>query len=220
MGLLQRLRRIIGANVNAAIERAENPERMLDQLILEMEEAVRETQAKTAKAIAALEQLRRKLDEQRSQAALWEQRAEDALREGKEDSAREALRRKRVHDQAVAQLEAQVERQQEAVDALKESLNALRSKLEEARSRREVLKSQIASAEAQKSAAQATGVTTDTSAFDEFERMAERLESRSDELEAAAELDVDAVAAQFEDAEEDKAVEEDLQRLRDKMQGQ
>ncbi|MCD6351643.1 MAG: PspA/IM30 family protein [Armatimonadetes bacterium] len=219
MGLLQRLRRIIGANINAALERAENPERMLDQLIREMEETVRETQDKAAKAIAALERLRSKLEEQQELAAKWEGRAEDALRTGDEDAAREALRRKRSRDEAAAELQEQVERQQEAVDALKESLKALRAKLEDARTRRDVLKSQAASAEAQKAAAEATGATPDTSAFDEFERMAERIEQRSDELEAAAQLDVDAVASKFEEKEQDEAIEADLQRLREKMQG-
>jgi phage shock protein A len=220
MGLLQRLRRIISSNLNALMERAENPARMLDQLIAEMEAAVTETQDKAAKAIAALQQLQRKLDEQQELAAQWEARAEDALREGKEDMAREALRRKRSREQAAEQLRAQVSRQEEAVEALKKSLNALRHKLEEARSRREVLKSQLASAEAQRAAAQATGQAVDTSSFHEFERMAERIEARSDELEAAAELDVDAVAAQFEETEEQRAIEEDLQRLREKLRGQ
>lgn len=220
MGLLQRLRRIISSNLNALLDRAENPQRMLDELIKEMEATVRETQDKTAKAIAGLQQLHRKLEEQRELAAQWEQRAEQALREGNEELARQALRRKRRHDTAIAQLQEQAERQQDAVDALKQSLTALREKLEEARSQREVLKARLASAEAQKAAAEATGYTPDTSAFDEFERMAERIETRSDELEAAAALDVDRLAAQFDEQEEEKAVEEELQRLRQKVQGE
>ncbi|MBC7287853.1 MAG: PspA/IM30 family protein [Armatimonadetes bacterium] len=214
MGLLQRLRRIISANINALLERAEDPRRMLDELIREMEGAVRDTQDNAAKAIAGLQALHRKREEQEELVRRWDQRAEEALRGGDEEAAREALRRKLQHQGVVEGLERQIQRQQEAVDALKRSLTALRAKLEEARARAEALKAAAAGAEAQRVAAQAVGATADTSAFDEFERMAERIERRADELEAAAELDVDAVEASFAEAEEQQSVEAELEALR------
>ena len=220
MGLLQRLKRIISANVNALLERAEDPRKMLDELIREMEDAVRETQEKAAKAIAGLQALQRKLEEQKQLAKRWEKRAEEALRAGDEDAAREALRRKLTHQNAIDDLGAQVERQQEAVDALTKSLAALREKLEDARARAEALKAAAASAEAQKAAAEATGRTPDTSAFDEFERVAERIERRADELEAAAELDVDALEAEFAEAEQDEQVEGELEALKKRISGE
>jgi phage shock protein A len=216
----RRGRRIISSNLNALRERAENPQRLLDELIREMETAVRQTQDKTAQAIAGLQKLQRKLEEQRQLAEQWEQRAAQALRGGDEATARQCLARKRVHAQAIAQLEAQVQRQQEAVEDLKQSLQVLRAKLEEAQARALALQARAAGAEAQKLVAEATGGTPDTSAFDEFERLAERIEQRADVLEAAAELDVDQLEARFAQEEAEAELEADLEALRQRLQAE
>jgi len=183
MGIFSRLRTLIAANVNALIGKAEKPEKMLNQLIIEMNEQLIESKKAVAMAIADEKKLEREKDNQYAQAKEWERKAMLAVTNGKDDLAKEALLRKQEYDIAAAEYQKQWEAQKEAVDRLKESLRELQTKIEEAQRKKNLLIARAKRAEAQQKIQDTiSSVSGNTSAFDAFDRMAAKV----DEMEAMA----------------------------------
>jgi len=131
--LFKRISDVIAANLNDLVDRVEDPERMIKQLIREMEENVSSAREGVIDAVASEKQLAKELDSQRRQAGEWHERARRALEAGNEALAREALMRKKEHDGIVANLEASWESARRTGERLKSQLRALEMKLEEAR---------------------------------------------------------------------------------------
>ena len=98
MGILSRLSTMIRSNLNDLIARAENPEKMLNQIIEDMRGQLAQAKQEVAVAIADERKLRRQVQDERDQKTDWERRAKLALREGRDDLARQALLRSGEHD--------------------------------------------------------------------------------------------------------------------------
>lgn len=217
MGILQRINRIVKANINDIVDKAEDPVKTIKELLREMEGAIREAQTQTAHAIAGLKRLEMHARDNEGQVKLWEERATMALERDDEDLARQALRRKKLYADQTEPLAKQIEQQQRSVETLKTSLAALRLKHDEARAESKVLIARAQRAKAQRKVQKVVGSSLDTSAFDAFERMADRIDEREIEVAAAAEVHVDTVEQRFEDAETDADVEHELARLKEKL---
>ena len=199
MGMFDRLRRLIRSNVNDAVRKAENPEKMLNQLILDMNKQLTEAKRNVATAITEEKRLHRQVEEQRNNAAEWERRAMVALRAGKEDLAREALARKQREDQYVEQLSSQYDKQHDAVEKLKSSLRELQDRIEEAQRKKNLLVARAKRAEAQKKIQEIITGLGDTSAFDAFDEMSRRVEQLEIETEALEEVENDSADRSLED---------------------
>jgi len=183
MSIFSRLKTLISSNVNALIGKAEKPEKILNQLIIEMNEQLIESKRAVAMAIANEKKVERKKDNQFAQAKEWERRAMLAVTNGKDDLAKEALLRKQEFDNAAAEYQRQWENQKASVDQLKESLKELQSKIEEAQRKKNLLIARAKNAEAQQKIQDTmSSVSGNRSAFDAFDRMAEKV----DEMEAMA----------------------------------
>jgi len=183
MGIFSRLRTLIAANVNALIGKAEKPEVMLNQLIVEMNQQLIESKKAVAMAIADEKKLEREKDNQFAQAKEWERKAMLAVTNGKDDLAKEALVRKQEYDNAAAEYQKQWEAQKSSVDGLKESLRELQNKIEEAQRKKNLLIARAKRAEAQQKIQDTiSSVSGNRSAFDAFDRMAAKV----DEMEAMA----------------------------------
>jgi len=183
MGIFSRLRTLIAANVNALIGKAEKPEKMLNQLIIEMNEQLIESKKAVAMAIADEKKLEREKDNQFAQAKEWERKAMLAVTNGRDDLAKEALLRKQEYESAGAEYQKQWEAQKEAVGQLKESLRELQNKIEEAQRKKNLLIARAKRAEAQQKIQDTMStVSGNTSAFEAFDRMAAKV----DEMEAMA----------------------------------
>jgi phage shock protein A len=137
--IFKRISDVLAANLNDLIDRVEDPERMVKQIIREMEDNIRIAEEGVIDAIASEKQLHKDLEHHRQQAATWRQRAEEALRADQEDLARAALTRKKEHDQIITTLEPAWEAAQHTSEQLKAQLHALEAKLEEARRKRSTL---------------------------------------------------------------------------------
>lgn len=188
MGMFSRISDIFKSNVNDALDKAEDPEKMLKQMVLEMEESVNKTTLAVANAIANERGLQRKLEKQREASADWQQKAMQALQAGREDLAKAALEKKAVADKNVADL-APVQAQAAATSAnVRQQLDVLKNKLDEARSRQSTLIARSQAAKAQKQIAQSlSGVGSDAfSKFDKFEGKIEKLESEAEAFEQLA----------------------------------
>jgi phage shock protein A len=183
MGIFSRLRTLIAANVNALIGKAEKPEKMLNQLIIEMNEQLIESKRAVALAIADEKKLEREKDNQFAQSKEWERKAMLAVTNGKDDLAKEALLRKQEYDTAAAEYQKQWEAQKTSVEQLKESLRELQNKIEEAQRKKNLLIARAKRAEAQQKIQETiSSVSGNRSAFDAFDRMAAKV----DEMEAIA----------------------------------
>ena len=122
MGIFDRFRRVVKSNINDLISKAENPEKMLNQLIVDMNEQLIESKKSVASAIADEKRLERQLNQEQTQSEDWENKAVLAVKAGKDDLARQALVRKQEHDDYVKNLRQQWEAQHGSVEQLKQSL--------------------------------------------------------------------------------------------------
>jgi phage shock protein A len=188
MGIFSRLGTLIKSNLNDLISRAEDPQKMLNQIVLEMQNQLVEAKKQVAVSIADEKRLKKQLDEQGELSKEWERKAMLAVRQGDDGLAKEALRRKGEHDAQVAEYAKQWEAQRQAVDKLKEQLRSLNDKIEEAKRKKNVLIARQKRAEAQRAIQDTMRGLSDTSAFDTFDRMAQRVDQIEAEAEAATEL--------------------------------
>ncbi|MCL2008452.1 MAG: PspA/IM30 family protein [Treponema sp.] len=190
MGFFSRLKSLISSNVNDMISKAEKPEKMLNQLIIEMQGQLLESKKSVALAIADEKKLERELLSQKAQAEEWEKKAMMAVRAGKDDLAKEALLRKQEHDNAHAEFNKQHQLQKDSVDRLKDSLRELQNKIEEAQRKKNLLIARAKRAEAQQKIQNTiSNVSGSRSAFDAFDRMAQKVDQMEAQAEASIELD-------------------------------
>jgi len=188
MGLFKRFRDALRANINELISRAEDPEKMLNQIILDMNEQLIEAKKSVASAIADEKRLERQIGEYRSKTQDWENKAMMAVRAGKDDLAKEALLRKQESEGYMKELEPQWRAQRESVGQLKESLKQLQKKIDEAHRKKNILIARAKRAETQRRLQSMVGNLSDTSAFDAFDRMTEKVERLESEADALSEM--------------------------------
>ena len=222
MGLFDRFRRVVRSNINEMISKAENPEKMLNQLIVEMNEQLIESKKSVASAIADEKRLQRQLIEQRRNTDLWEQRAMDAVRAGKDDLAKQALVRKQEHAEYTTSYQEQYDAQHASVEQLKDSLRHLQQKIDEASRKKNLLIARAKRAEAQQRIQATLGAARNTSAFDAFDQMATKVEQAEAEAEATDDLaKLDAGEAdlekQFKELDAGGSADQLLENLKSKM---
>jgi phage shock protein A len=190
MGIFSRLKTLISSNVNDMINKAEKPEKMLNQLLIDMNTQLIESKKAVALAIADEKKLEREVQNQEAQAQEWERKAMLAVQAGKDDLAKEALLRKQEYDNAGAEYKKQWVAQKESVDQLKVSLRELQDKIEEAQRKKNLLVARAKRAEAQKKIQSTiSSVTGNRTAFDTFDRMAAKVDQMEAEAAAAKELE-------------------------------
>lgn len=188
MGIFAKLSALVRSNINDAIAKAENPEKMLNQVLLDMREQLAKAKQEVAIAIADERKLRAQLEEEQKLAADWEHRAMLAIRESRDDLAKQALIRQQEHGQRALSLEDTWQKQHEETDRLKDALRQLNEKIEEAKRKKNLLIAKQKRAQAQKRIHETMAGLNDRSAFDTFERMAEKIEETERRALASAEV--------------------------------
>jgi len=201
MGMFSRITDIFKANVNEALDKAEDPEKMLKQMVLEMEESVNRTTLAVAQGIANEKNLFKKLNKAKEEVEDWQEKAKKAILAGREDLAKQALDKKAIAMRNMEDLAPIYHQAKETAEKMKGQLDQLKLKLDEARQRQSTLIARSQSAKAQKLINQSySGVGSDAfSKFDKFEGKIENLEA---EAEAYGHL-----------AEGDKSLEEEFRLL-------
>src|SRR2546422_4276751 len=139
MGIFDRLSTLIRSNINDLISRAENPEKMLNQLIVDMRTQLAKAKQQVAAAIADEKRLAAQVDQEKKAAEDWEKRAVLAVQEGRDDLAKQALLRHNEHAQAALQLHDTWIKHREETDKLKVSLRQLNDRIEEAKRKKNIL---------------------------------------------------------------------------------
>lgn len=190
MGFFYRIRTIISSHMNSLLNKAEDPEKMLNQAILDMNTQLVESKKAVAIAIADEKKLEREMNTYLTRSQEWERKAILAVKAGEDELAKEALLRKQEADNAAFQFKKQWEAQHESVQKLKESLKELQRKTEEAQRKKNLLIARAKRAEAQEKIQQTmTSVSSNKSAFEAFDRMSEKIDTLEARLDAEKELD-------------------------------
>jgi phage shock protein A len=188
MGIFQRLSQLLRSNINDAIARAENPEKMLTQVLIDMREQLTQAKQEVAVAIADERKLKAQMEEEQKLSSDWEHRAVLAIREGRDDLAKQALVRQQEHGERALAYEDQWERLSAETERLKDSLRQLNDKIEEAKRKKNLLVAKQKRAQAQKRIHDTMAGLSDRSAFETFDRMAEKIEDSERQTLAAAEV--------------------------------
>ena len=220
MSVFSRISTIFKANVNEALDKAEDPEKLLNQITIEMNEQLIDTKQKVAAAIADEKRLQRQYQETTEQAKGWEDKATVAVQQERDDLAREALARRNEAQQLANEYKIQWAKQRQAVDQLKEHLKTLELKMEEVNRKKHLLITRQKRAKAQKQIHEMMAGMKDSSAFDTFERMEQKvgdMEARADATAEMADLEKDPLEEEFAALEKTGNVEDDLAALKAKL---
>ena len=188
MGIFQKLSTLIKSNINDLISRAEDPEKMLNQVILDMRDQLARAKREVAAAIADERKLKQQLDDEAKQTRDWEQRAMLAVRENRDDLAKQALIRQQEHAERAASIEQTWQSQTVEIEKLKNSLRQLNDKIDEAKRKRNLLIAKQKRAVAQKRIQETMHGLSDRSAFEAFDQIAERIEDSERQLVASSEV--------------------------------
>jgi phage shock protein A len=222
MSIMDRVATVIRSNLNYLINKAEDPEKMLDQILIQMRQQLVEAKREVAVAIADEKRLGAQLEAELEQVQEWERRATMAVQKGEDDLAREALRRKADHEQIAIGYKKQWDAQKASTENLKNTLRALSQKIEEAGRKKNLLVARQKRAEAQKHIHEVMTGLTDTSAFESFDRMSakvEQIEAQADAaVEISQELSGDTMEQRFRALESSTDVEQELHALKARVQ--
>jgi len=214
MNLLDRIRRLIRANLNDLLRRAEDPEKIIEQAVLDMKEALKEAREQVAAAMAEAKRLEREVESHLKEAALWEEKAKEALKAGREDLAKEALRRRKRALDLAEGFKAQLEEQKGLTDRLMTQLKALEAKIDEAEARKKLLLARKKGVEAAEAVRRMESRLEGHPALEAFEEMEARILAMEDRHEALKALDGQDLDKELSALSADKEVEEELLRLK------
>ncbi len=214
MGILDRVSRLVRANVNELVDRAEDPEKMIDQILRDMQSNISTARTQVAAMIAQEKELEADLNEVRQLSAEWATKAQRAVDAGKDDLAREALRRKRDNDENTSVYRQTHDSQKQTVEKLKQQLGLLESKYQTTLSQRDSLVARQRRAKASMQVTEFTSTLSPLDASGELDRMERKIRDNEAQTEALAELGTDSFDAQFRELDYDLDLERELEALK------
>ncbi len=219
MGILDRMSRLVRANVNDLLDRAEDPDKMIDQIIRDMQTNITDARRQVAAMIAQEKELEADLKESQALSNEWNEKAKRAVAAGKDDLAREALRRKKDSDENLAVYAQQHATQEQTVTKLKSQLAQLESKYQSTLSQRDALIARQKRAVATKkvvsqSSAAVSSLGEGLNASSELDRMEAKIRQTESEAAAYQELESESVDAQFRELDYDVDIESALDALK------
>lgn len=220
MGIFGRIADIFKANVNDALDNMEDPEKMIKQMVIEMQEAIAKATSGLATAMAQEKKMERDYKAHDEAAKNWEQKAMQALSAGNEDLARKALAEKAKADQLAAQFKGMYEQAASVTGNLKGQVEQLKGKLSEAKMKESTLIARNQASIAQKQIAKQVGNFDATSSFAKFDKWEEKIMKNEAEAQAFTELGQSTNANlddEFKKLSASSAVDDDLAKLRAKL---
>ncbi|MBX3174762.1 MAG: PspA/IM30 family protein [Gemmatimonadaceae bacterium] len=189
MGIFDRLATLLKSNINDLISRAENPEKMLDQIVVDMQNQLARAKQQVAAAIADEKRLKDQFEAEYKQSQDWENKAMLAVKEGRDDLAKQALLRQAEHMEHAQTLEATWQSHVLETEKLKNSLRDLNDKIQEAKRKKNLLLARQRRAQAQQKISETMSSMSEKSAFEAFARMEEKIGQNERMLKASNEID-------------------------------
>jgi phage shock protein A len=219
MGLFDRVSRVVRSNLNSMVSSAEDPEKILDQAIIDMQEDLVQMRQAVASAIASQKRIQQQYNQAQTEANNWYQRAQLALQKGEEGLAREALSRRSVQTETATALKTQLDQQSTQIDQLKRNLIGLESKIAEAKTKKDMLKARASAAKANEQLQSTMGRMGTSSAMGAFERMEDKILQMEARSQAAAELAGADLESQFAQLEAGTDVDAELEAMKAQLAG-
>lgn len=219
MGLFDRISRVVRANLNDLVSKAEDPEKVLEQAVIDMNEDLIQLRQAVARTIAEQKRTEQRLAQDSAEAKKWEDRAKLALTKGDDNLAREALTRKKSFSDSATTYQNQLSQQKATVETLRRNLVALEGKISEAKTKKNMLQARAKAAQANEELQKTLGGIDTSGAMGAFERMENKvldLEARS---QALGELGGMGIENQFAQLESSSGVEDELALLKASMTG-
>ncbi len=219
MGLFDRIMRVIRANLNSLVSGAEDPEKILEQAVLDMQEDLIQLRQAVAQAIATQKRTERQCSQAQTTADEWYRRAQTALQKGEETLAREALTRRKSYQDTAEAMRSQIEQQATIVTQLKQNMMKLESKISEAKTKKDLYIARARSAKASQQINDMMGRVGTGSAISAFERMEEKVLQLEAQSEAVAELGTDDLEKRISALGEADEVEAELAAMKTQLTG-
>lgn len=220
MAIFKRIEDLIRSNINDLIDRAENPEKMVKQIIIDMEEQLNSATSGYATAMAGVNQVKKQMEQAQAQSKQWEDKAKMALSAGNEELAKQALAKKAESDALVSTYMTNYTTMDARLADMKGQVDILKQKLSEARSRQALLIARSKMADANESMAKNLGGFDSSSAFAKMDKMEAKIADKEARAEAFAQVsgvDPTPESDPFATMEKDMAVNNDLERLKKEM---
>ena len=217
MPILEKIRRIFNSNINDLLDRVEDPEKILNQLLEDMQHELKEVKIQVAAAIRDANKFEAQYKENLESAEKWEKRAIVFIQNGDDVRAKEALRRKRSADDLAAGFREQFEAQQESVSVLKDGLATLEQKIEEAKSKRALLIARQRRAEAERAIHQTVSGMSDSSALNAFDRIQDKVLDAEAEAEALSEMRQPSLEEEFDKLDKKDEIDDELAKLKARL---
>ncbi|XP_050899683.1 membrane-associated protein VIPP1, chloroplastic isoform X2 [Lathyrus oleraceus] len=203
---------------NALVSTFEDPEKILEQAVLEMNDDLTKMRQATAQVLASQKRLENKYKAAQQASEEWYRKAQLALQKGEEDLAREALKRRKSFADNASSLKAQLDQQKSVVDNLVSNTRLLESKIQEARSKKDTLKARAQSAKTATKVSEMLGNVNTSSALSAFEKMEEKVMTMESQAEALGQLTTDDLEGKFAMLET-SSVDDDLANLKKELAG-
>ncbi|GBF82367.1 PspA/IM30 family protein [Aphanothece sacrum] len=219
MGLFDRLSRVVRANLNDLVSKAEDPEKVLEQTIIDMNEDLIQLKQAVARSMADRNRTEQQYKQNLSESNKWEQRAKLALSKGEESLAREALVRKKTFTETATTMKGQLDMQNSQVDTLRRNLVALESKISEAKTKKNMLIARAKAAKATEEVNKTLGNMDVGSSMAAFERMENKVLDMEARSQAMGELAGTGVENQWAALESGSDVEDELAMLKAQFSG-
>jgi phage shock protein A len=216
MGILDRVSTLLRANINDMIDRAEDPEKVVKQLIADMNNQLIQVKTQVAAAIADEKQLYQRYQDNQAKATDWQARAEMAVEKGQDEMAREALQRRNAFQQTADGFKEQYDQQAAQVETLKEALRELEAKIQDAQTKEQLLIARARRAKAETQIRTTLSGLDQSSALSSFQRIEEKVSQQEARASAMAELDTDTMEHRFQLMEQESEVDKQLADLKAK----
>ena len=217
MGLIDRILRVIRANINALIGQAEDPEKILEQTVTDMQSDLLQLRQAVASAIATQKRTERQAIQAQSTAEEWYRRAQLALQQGNETLAREALTKRKSYQETATAMKAQIEQQNTVVVRLKQDMQTLESKIGEAKTKKDMYIARARSAQASQKINEMLGGINTSNSLSAFERMEEKVLQLEAQSEAIAELGTDDLQKKFAALEAGNDIDTELAAMKSQI---
>ncbi|HEY0607905.1 MAG TPA: PspA/IM30 family protein [Herpetosiphonaceae bacterium] len=220
MAFLNRVRDILSANLNDLLDRAEDPEKMVNQYLRDLNANLYETKTHVAAAMADETKLHNKMVQYQTEADQWQGKAEAAMRASDEELARQALSRKLSSQKLADNYKQQYEAQDQQVEEMQDALVKLEARIAEAKARRDLLIAKRNRAETQETIQRTIQGINSTNALDKLGQLEERVDDQLAQADAMARLNRGTLETRFEDLEANQELDQEMAELRRKMGGQ
>ncbi len=220
MSMFSRMTDIVQANINAMLDKAEDPEKVVRLIIQEMEETLVEIRSEAAKFIAEQKHLSRQLEKCEKEAANWQEKAQLAVDKDKDELARAALAEKQRYTQKAEGLQQQYDTLTESLSKLQEDTGRLNAKLSEAKAKQKTLVSRKQSAAVRlkaKNVEHSSKIENAMSRFEQYEQRIDNLEAQVDAYDLTSQSgEASNLEAEFKALEGDDAIDKELAELKKK----